>query len=90
MNKQELVDAVAAETTLTKKQTQSALETVVNTVIGAVKKGDSVTLVGFGTFKATERKARKGRNPQTGAVIDIKATNAPKFTPGKEFKAAVK
>jgi DNA-binding protein HU-beta len=55
-----------------------------------MKTGDTVTLVGFGTFKVVERKARKGRNPQTGEEIDIKASKAPKFTPGKALKEAVK
>jgi DNA-binding protein HU-beta len=55
-----------------------------------LKKGDTVTLVGFGTFKVTKRKARKGRNPQTGEEIKIKASKAPKFTPGKSLKEAVK
>jgi nucleoid DNA-binding protein len=90
MNKQELVDAIASATGISKKLSQSALEAVVDTVVGTVKKGESVTLIGFGTFKVTERKARKGRNPQTGKEIDIPASKAPKFVPGKGFKEAVK
>jgi DNA-binding protein HU-alpha len=90
MNKQELVDAIASETGLTKKASQAALESIVSVIIGAVKKGDPVTLVGFGTFKVSERKARKGRNPQTGKEIKIPATKAPKFVVGKAFKEAVK
>ncbi|MDR2105539.1 MAG: HU family DNA-binding protein [Deferribacteraceae bacterium] len=90
MNKQELVDAIALETKLTKKLSQAALESIITIIIDSVKKGDPVTLVGFGTFKVSERKARKGRNPQTGKEIKIPATKAPKFVVGKAFKEAVK
>jgi nucleoid DNA-binding protein len=90
MNKQELVDAIASATGISKKLSQSALEAAVDTVVGTVKKGEAVTLIGFGTFKVTERKARKGRNPQTGKAINIPASKAPKFVPGKGFKEAVK
>jgi nucleoid DNA-binding protein len=90
MNKQELVDAIASGTGLTKKLSQSALETIVDVIIKSVKSGDAVTLVGFGTFKVSERKARKGRNPQPGKEIKIPATKAPKFVVGKAFKEAVK
>jgi nucleoid DNA-binding protein len=90
MNKQEVIDAVASETGLTKKASQSALEAVISAITGAVKKGDSVVLVGFGTFKVAESKARKGRNPATGQVIDIPAKKSPKFVPGKAFKEVVK
>ena len=61
-----------------------------SSITKALKKGDTVTLIGFGTFKVTQRNARKGRNPQTGEEIDIKASKAPKFTPGKALKEAVK
>jgi DNA-binding protein HU-beta len=90
MNKQELVDRVASETGISKKLSQSALETAVGSIVGTLKKGGTVTLVGFGTFKVAERSARKGRNPRTGAPVNIPATKVPKFVAGKDFKEAVK
>jgi nucleoid DNA-binding protein len=90
MNKQELVDAIASATGISKKLSQSALEAIIIGIVNTVKKGEAVTLVGFGTFKTAERSARKGRNPRTGAQINIPATKAPKFVPGKDFKEAVK
>ena len=89
MNKGNLVDEVA-KVVGTKKEAQAAVECVLSTITKALKKGDAVTLVGFGTFKVTKRKARMGRNPQTGEEIKIKASKAPKFTPGKSLKEAVK
>ena len=80
----------AAEVVSTKKEAQAAVDCVLSSITKALKKGDTVTLVGFGTFKVTQRKARKGRNPQTGEEISIKASKAPKFTPGKALKEAVK
>ena len=89
MNKGDLINEVA-NVVSTKKEAQEAVDCVFSSITKAMKTGDTVTLVGFGTFKVVERKARKGRNPQTGAVIDIKASKAPKFTPGKALKEAVK
>ena len=89
MNKGDLVDEVA-KVVGTKKEAQAAVECVLSSITKALKKGDAVTLVGFGTFKVTKRKARIGRNPQTGEEIKIKASKAPKFTPGKSLKEAVK
>jgi DNA-binding protein HU-beta len=89
MNKGDLINEVA-KVVNTKKEAQEAVDCVLSSVTKALKKGDTVTLIGFGTFKVTQRKARKGRNPQTGEEIDIKASKAPKFTPGKALKEAVK
>lgn len=88
MNKGDLVNEVA-KVLSTKKDAQNAVDCVLDTIVGSLKKGSDVTLVGFGTFKVASRKARQGRNPQTGAVIQIKASKAPKFVPGKAFKEAV-
>jgi nucleoid DNA-binding protein len=89
MNKGDLVNEVA-KVVGTKKEAQAAVDCVFSSITKALKKGDAVTLVGFGTFKVTKRKARKGRNPQTGEEIKIKASKAPKFTAGKSLKDAVK
>ncbi len=89
MNKGDLINKVA-EVLDSKKDAQTAVDTVVKAVTDALSSNDSVTLVGFGTFKTAERKARKGRNPQTGKEIDIPARNVPKFIPGKALKEAVK
>ena len=89
MNKGDLINDVA-KVVSTKKEAQEAADCVFSSITRALKKGDTVTLVGFGSFKVVERKARKGRNPQTGEEIDIKASKAPKFTPGKSLKEAVK
>ena len=88
MNKGDLINEVA-KVVNTKKEAQEAVDCVFSSITKAMKTGDTVTLVGFGTFKVTQRKARKGRNPQTGEEIDIKASKAPKFTPGKALKEAV-
>ena len=88
MNKSDLINEVA-EVVSSKKEAQEAVDCVFSSITNAMKTGDTVTLVGFGTFKVVERKARKGRNPQTGEEIDIKASKAPKFTPGKALKEAV-
>jgi DNA-binding protein HU-beta len=90
MNKQDLVDKVAKKADLTKKDTQATVDAVISSIMEALKKGDSVTLVGFGSFKVVKRAARKGRNPQTGKPINIPAKKTPKFTPGKMFKEKVK
>ena len=89
MNKGDLVNEVA-KVVSTKKEAQAAVDCVFASITKSLKKGDTATLVGFGTFKVMKRKARKGRNPQTGEEIKIKASKAPKFTPGKALKEAVK
>jgi DNA-binding protein HU-beta len=89
MNKGDLVNELA-KVVKTKKQAQTALECVISSITKALKKGEDVTLTGFGTFKVVKRKARKGRNPRTGEAIKIKASKAPKFVPGKTLKATVK
>ena len=89
MNKGDLVKEVA-KVVNTKKEAQAAIDCVFSSIATALKKKDTVTLVGFGTFKVKQRKARKGRNPQTGKEIEIKATTVAKFVPGKALKDAVK
>ena len=89
MNKSELISEVA-KVVSTKKAAQDAVDCVISSITGALKKGEDVTLTGFGTFKVVKRKARNGRNPNTGEPIKIKATKAPKFAPGKALKEAVK
>ena len=85
MNKGDLVNEVA-KITGTKKDAQAAVDCFFSTITTALKNKNTVTLVGFGTFKVSERKARIGRNPQTGEEIKIKAKNVPKFLPGKALK----
>ena len=89
MNKSELIEEVA-KVTCSKKEAESAINATLAAIQKALKKGDSVTLVGFGTFGVSKRKARKGRNPQTGATIKIAAKKVPVFKAGKGFKDAVK
>ncbi len=89
MNKGDLTNKVA-EVLDSKKDAQAAVDCVFSTITEALSQKESVTLVGFGTFKTSERKARKGRNPQTGKEIDIPARNVPKFIPGKALKDAIK
>jgi DNA-binding protein HU-beta len=89
MNKGDLVNQVA-KVVSTKREAQAAVDCVLQSITKALKKKDTVTLVGFGTFKVDKRKARKGRNPQTGEEIKIKAKKVPKFVPGKALKAAIK
>lgn len=89
MNKADLVNEVA-KVVKTKKEAQAAVDCVFSTITNALKKGDAVTLVGFGTFKVAERKARTGRNPQTGAQIFIEARKVPRFVAGKALKDGVK
>ena len=89
MNKSELIDAIATKSELTKAQAASALDAVVAAVGEALKSGDSVTLVGFGTFSVKERAARTGRNPKTGAPIQIAASKVPSFKAGKGLKDIV-
>ena len=88
MNKGDLVNEVA-KVLNTKKEAQAAVDSVFSTITKALKKKDTVTLIGFGTFKVAQRKARKGRNPQTGAEIRISAKKVPRFAPGKALKDAV-
>ena len=89
MNKAELIDEVA-KVTCSKKEADEAISATLAAIQKALKKGGSVTLVGFGTFRVSKRKARKGRNPQTGAAIKIAAKKVPVFKAGKGFKDAVK
>jgi DNA-binding protein HU-beta len=89
MNKAELIDKIAKDSGITKAQANDALDSFTNGVIASLKKGDRVTLVGFGTFSVSERSARNGRNPQTGEVIKIKARKVPKFKAGKEFSTKI-
>jgi len=89
VNKSELIEIVAKETELSKAAVEKALAAVIGAVTKAVSKGDSVTLIGFGSFKASKRAARTGRNPQTGKELKIAATTVPRFTAGATFKAAV-
>lgn len=89
MNKAELVEAIAKETGLTKKDSEAALKAFTNTVSMALKKGDAVQLIGFGTFDVGARAERTGRNPLTGATIKIKAAKTPKFKAGKALKDLV-
>jgi nucleoid DNA-binding protein len=88
MNKGDLINEVA-KVVGTKKGAQVAVDCVFETITKALKKKDTVTLVGFGTFKVSKRKARKGRNPKTGEAIKIKAKKVPRFVPGKGLKDAV-
>ena len=87
MNKAELIAKIAADAEITKTQANAAVDAFVDAVTKTLKKGDKVTLVGFGTFSVSMRAARNGRNPQTGAVIKIKAKKVAKFKAGKELSA---
>ena len=89
MNKGHLVDKIASAHGISKTAAGGAIDTIVDAVTSALKKGDRVTLVGFGTFSTSQRKARNGRNPQTGGVIKIAARRVAKFTSGVELKKAV-
>ncbi len=89
MNRAELVEILASKNGLSKTAANSVLDTLIETVQTAVKKGDAVQLVGFGSFKSTKRAARTGKNPSTGAALKIPASTVPKFVPGAKFKAAV-
>ena len=90
MNKSELVAKISEDTKLTKKASEIALNSILTTIEGALKKGEKVQLVGFGTFEVRQRAARKGHNPQTGEAIKIAACKAPAFKAGKAFKEIVK
>ena len=89
MNKSELVEIVAKEADLSKAAAGSALDAIIAAIVKAVSRGDTVTLIGFGTFKSSKRAARTGRNPQTGKELKIAAATVPRFTAGAGFKAAV-
>lgn len=90
MNKAELIDAVAESADISKAEAGRAIDGMTAAVSNALKKDDSVTLVGFGTFSVRERAARKGRNPQTGEEINIKAAKLPVFKAGKTLKDTIK
>ena len=89
MTKGDLVDKIASGADISKSAAEKALKAAIDGITAALKKGDKVSLVGFGTFDVSKRAARKGRNPQTGAEIKIKASNVPKFKAGKALKDAV-
>ncbi|KRA44578.1 DNA-binding protein HU [Pseudoxanthomonas sp. Root630] len=89
MNKTELIDSVADEAEVSKAEAGRAVDAVISSITKALKKGDSVTLVGFGTFQVRKRAARTGRNPKTGDTIKIKASKNPAFKAGKALKDAV-
>ena len=89
MNKNELVSAVAEKTELSKQQANAAVDATFEVIQQALADGGDIRLVGFGTFAVPHRAASKGRNPSTGAEVDIPARNVPKFTPGKGLKDAV-
>lgn len=90
MNKAEIIDAVAEEAKLTKADAERALNATISTIISNVKAGEEVMLIGFGTFKGSERAARTGRNPRTGEAIQIAASTVPVFKAGKAFKDELK
>jgi DNA-binding protein HU-beta len=90
MNKAELIEAVSKVTEMTKADTERAIDALIDVVSKNIKKKDGVKLVGFGTFAVSSRKARVGRNPQTGEEIQIPARKVPVFRPGKELKDAVR
>ena len=90
MNKAQLIEVVAQAANVTKVDAENVLNATLDSIKAAVKKGDDVTLIGFGTFTKTRRQARAGRNPQTGKEMKIPAMTVPKFRPGREFKEAIK
>jgi DNA-binding protein HU-beta len=90
MNKSELIDAIAQDADLSKADAGRALDAITDSITKALKKGDTVSLIGFGTFSVKERAARTGRNPATGETIKIKASKTPSFKAGKGFKDAIK
>ena len=89
MNKAELVAAMAEKANVSKKDAEAAVKAFIDVVSGELKKGEKVQLVGFGTFEVSERAARTGRNPQTGAEMKIAASKAPKFKAGKALKDSI-
>ena len=90
MNKQEVVTRIAKDTGMTKSAAAAALDSLLDSITRSLKKGDAVSFVGFGTFKISNRKARKARNPQTGATINIPKRRVPRFSAGKGLKQAVR
>ena len=90
MTKAELISQVAADTKISKAAAEKAINSIAKNVTKCLKRKDKITLTGFGTFLVTKRKARQGRNPQTGAPMNIKSANVPKFKPGKLLKSAVR
>jgi len=90
MNKQDVVAKIAKDTGLTKTAAVGVIDSLIESITKALKKGDTVSFVGFGTFKTSHRKARKARNPQTGAPINIPKRRVARFTAGKALKQAVK
>ena len=89
MNKTELIAAIAEKTELSKKDAEKALKAFTDVVVEELQKGEKIQLVGFGTFEVSERAARTGRNPQTGATMNIPASKAPKFKAGKALKDSI-
>lgn len=89
MNKSELIEVAANEADISKAAAGKALDAAMDAIVKAVARGDTVTLIGFGTFKSSKRAARTGRNPQTGKELKIAATTVPRFTAGSGFKTAV-
>ncbi len=89
MNKGDLIGKLAKEVAITKRQAEDAFNSIFDSISATLKKGQKVTIVGFGTFSVGKRKVRTGRNPQTGAPIKIAARIVPKFTSGKDLKVAV-
>ena len=89
MNKSDLIEHIAQQADISKAAASRALEAAIDAITEALKNGDSVSLVGFGTFVATEREARTGRNPRTGVAIKIAKAKVPKFRPGKALKDAL-
>jgi len=90
MNKAQLIEVVAKAANVTKVDAENVLNVALDSIKKSVKKGEDVTLIGFGTFTKSKRQARTGRNPQTGKEITIPAMTVPKFRPGREFKDAMK
>ena len=90
MNKAQLIEVIAKASNVTKVDAENVLNAAIDSIKKTVKKGEDVTLIGFGTFTKSKRKARTGRNPQTGKEIKIPAMTVPKFRPGREFKDAIK
>ena len=89
MNKTELIAAIADKAGITKKDAEAAVKAFTQVIEEELKKGEKVTMVGFGTFEVSERAARSGRNPRTGETMEIKASKAPKFKAGKALKDAI-
>jgi len=90
MNKQDIVGKIARDTGLTKTSAAAAVQSMIESITKSLKKGDPVSLVGFGTFKTAQRKARQARNPQTGATINVPKRRVPRFSAGKALKQAVR